>query len=131
MSMKNNEDVQRQEIDVREFPNLTEEELEYAESVNQLEFMEEFCHESSVGKYHWFNSMGFSLQYAGNGEFRCIYAVDHPGLNYCLALVNHTVMCVGGHIVFSPYTVLVPYVERSVDNESQSEVKPVYGMEVA
>ena len=42
---------------------------EYAEQPEQLEFMEDFSRDASVGKYHWFNAMGFSLQYAGNGEF--------------------------------------------------------------
>ena len=101
-----------------------------------IDIDEEWVHgielgETSVGKYHWFNSMGFSLQYAGNGEFRCIYAVDHPGLYHCLALVNHTVKCVGGYIVFAPYTVLVPYIQQTVNDEPQSEAKPVYGIEVA
>lgn len=129
--MKSNNNPQSVEIDALVLPELSEEELEYAEHADQLDFMEGFSQEGSVGKYHWFNSMGFSLQYAGNGEFRCIYAVDHPGLYHCLALVNHTVKCVGGYIVFAPYTVLVPYVEQIVQDEPQSEAKPVYGMEVA
>lgn len=129
MKSKNNQ--QEMEIDVLQLPQLSEDELEYAEHANQLEFIEDFSREASIGKYHWFNSMGFSLQYAGNGEFRCIYAVDHPGLYHCLALVNHTVKCVGGHIKFAPYTILVPYLEQSVDDVPQSRAKPVYGMEVA
>ena len=131
MSMKSKENHQRLDIDLLNLPVLTEEELDYAERPEQLEFMEEFCSESGVGKYHWFNAMGFSLQYAGNGEFRCIYAVDHPGLYHCIALVNHTIKCVGGYIVFAPYTVLVPYVEQPVDDVPQSDVEAVYGMEVA
>ena len=127
-SMNNQREV---EIDVLDLPGLSDDELEYAEQSEQLEFMEEFSCDGSIGKYHWFNSMGFSLQYAGNGEFRCIYAVDHPGLYNCLALVNHTVKCVGGHITFAPYTILVPYVEQPVDEAPQSKAKPVYGMEVA
>ena len=129
--MKSNNNPQSAEIHEVVLPDLSEEELEYAENAAQLEFMEDFSLEASVGKYHWFNSMGFSLQYAGNGEFRCIYAVDHPGLYHCLALVNHTIKCVGGYIVFAPYTVLVPYVQQTVNDEPQSEAKPVYGIEVA
>lgn len=129
--MKSNNNPQSAEIDEVVLPDLSEEELEYAENAAQLDFMEDFSRETSVGKYYWFNSMGFSLQYAGNGEFRCIYAVDHPGLYHCLALVNHSIKCVGGYIVFAPYTVLVPYVEQTVDDEPQSEAKPVYGIEVA
>ena len=129
--MKSKENQQEIGIDVLNLPDLTEDELEYAEQPEQLEFMEDFSRDASVGKYHWFNAMGFSLQYAGNGEFRCIYAVDHPGLYHCLALVNHTVKCVGCHITFAPYTILVPYVEQSVDDVPQRTAKPVYGMEVA
>ena len=129
--MKSNNNPQSAEIDEVVLPDLSEEELEYAENAAQLDFMEDFSRETSVGKYHWFNSMGFSLQYAGNGEFRCIYAVDHPGLYHCLALVNHKIKCVGGYIVFAPYTVLVPYVEQTADDEPQPEAKPVYGIEVA
>ena len=129
--MKSKKDLQKFGTDILQLPELSEDELEYAEHENQLEFMEDFCREGRIGKYHWFNSMGFSLQYAGNGEFRCIYAVDHPGLYHCLALVSHTIKCVGGHITFAPYTILVPYVEQSVDDVPQSTVKPVYGMEVA
>ncbi len=129
--MKSKKNQQERGIDVLDLPGLTEDELEYAEQPEQLEFMEDFSRDASVGKYHWFNFMGFSLQYAGNGEFRCIYAVDHPGLYHCLALVNHTVKCVGGHITFAPYTILVPYVEQSVDDVPQPTAKPVYGMEVA
>ena len=129
--MKSKKNQQEIGIDVLNLPGLTEDELEYAEQPEQLEFMEDFSRDASVGKYHWFNVMGFSLQYAGNGEFRCIYAVDHPGLYHCLALVNHTVNCVGCHITFAPYTILVPYVEQSVDDVPQRTAKPVYGMEVA
>ena len=129
--MKSNNNPQSAEIDEVVLPDLSEEELEYAENEAQLDFMVDFCRDTSVGKYHWYTSMGFSLQYAGNGEFRCIYAVDHPGLYHCLAVGNHTVKCVGGYIVFAPYTVLVPYVQQTVDDEPQSEAKPVYGIEVA
>tara|TARA_B100000963_G_scaffold74936_1_gene63038 strand:- start:624 stop:1016 length:393 start_codon:yes stop_codon:yes gene_type:complete len=118
-------------LDLQHLPELTKEEMEYAESKHQVDFMREFASDVAVGKYHWFEELGFSLQYAGNGEFRCIYLVDHPGAAYCLALVNHTIRHLSGYLALEPYTIVVPYEENTETMSNAANVEHVYGMEVA
>ncbi|MAF93327.1 hypothetical protein CMO85_01525 [Candidatus Woesearchaeota archaeon] len=135
MSMKSDYEINSDttlSFDMSTLPVLSDEEMRYAEEPNQLEFIRGFMLEESIGKYHWFGTMGFSLQYAGEGEFRCIFLVNHPEIEYCMALVNHTVKHLGGHIVLAPYTIVVAYVareEEAVGNPAPKE--EYYGMEVA
>tara|TARA_B100001113_G_scaffold191907_1_gene157314 strand:- start:228 stop:620 length:393 start_codon:yes stop_codon:yes gene_type:complete len=117
--------------DIQHLPELNVEDMEYAESKEQVDFMREFASDEAVGKYHWFEKMGFSLQYAGNGEFRCIYLVDHPGAAYCLALVNHTIRHLSGYLALEPYMIVVPYEENTETMSNAANVEHVYGIEVA
>ena len=136
--MKNNEVSNPDKtltFDISSLPELSEEDRAYAQGSEQLDFIRGFMLDASIGKYHWFGHMGFSLQYAGDGEFRCIFLVNHPEIEYCMALVNHSIERVGGHIVLEPYTIVVPFVEDHVEDDEERNQPPVkqehYGMEVA
>ena len=133
MSMKGIDDEIQSTLtfDMTTLPDLSEEDMNYAKEPDQLEFIQGFMSTSSIGKYHWFGNMGFSLQYTGGGEFRCIFLVNHPEIEYCLALVNHSIEHVGGHIVLEPYTIVVPFVEPEEPVETAPVKEEYYGMEVA
>ena len=122
-------------FDISSLPELSEEDRAYAQGSEQLDFIRGFMLDASIGKYHWFGHMGFSLQYAGDGEFRCIFLVNHPEIEYCMALVNHSFERVGGHIVIGPYTIVVPFVEVHVEDDEERSQPPLkqkhYCMEVA
>lgn len=131
MSMKSIEAEVGLTFDISTLPELSEEDKKYAQKPDQIDFIRGFMAASSLGKYHWFGQMGFVLQYAGNGEFRCILLVNHPEIEYCMALVNHSVEYVGGHIVLQPYTIVVPFVEPDESVEAPPVKDDHFGMEVA
>lgn len=131
MSMKSIEAEVGLTFDISTLPELSEGDKKYAQKPDQIDFIRGFMAASSLGKYHWFGQMGFVLQYAGNGEFRCIFLVNHPEIEYCMALVNHSVEYVGGHIVLQPYTIVVPFVEPDESVEAPPVKDDHFGMEVA
>jgi len=131
MSMKSIEAEVGLTFDISTLPELSEEDKKYAQKPDQIDFIRGFMAASCLGKYHWFGQMGFVLQYAGNGEFRCIFLVNHPEIEYCMALVNHSVEYVGGHIVLQPYTIVVPFVEPDESVEAPPVKDDYFGMEVA
>ena len=140
----NKEDTKGQvkETNLREFsaeglPSINDEEFAAAVQPKNVKFIRDLCSERTVGRFHWFESMGFVLQNGGNGELRCIYLVDHPHIELDLAFVHATIKHVGAKLVFAPYTVVVPFDEEHAntmnaqeDSKPPSESAPV-GMEVA
>ena len=118
-------------------PSVNDEEFAAAVQVKNVKFIRDLCSERTVGRFHWFESMGFVLQNGGNGELRCIYLVDHPHVELDLAFVHATIKHVGAKLVFAPYTVVVPFDEKYAGNMSAEEnPKPPsehvpMGMEVA
>jgi hypothetical protein len=118
-------------------PSVNDEEFAAAVQVKNVKFIRDLCSERTVGRFHWFESMGFVLQNGGNGELRCIYLVDHPHIELDLAFVHATIKHVGAKLVFAPYTVVVPFDEKYADamntekeSSPPSEAASV-GMEVA
>lgn len=134
--------IQLEETNLREFsveglPSIDDEEFAAAVQPKNVKFIRDLSSERTVGRFHWFESMGFVLQNGGNGELRCIYLVDHPNIELDLAFVHATIKHVGAKLVFAPYTVVVPFDEKYAGNMSAeedskppSETVPV-GMEVA
>jgi len=128
--------------DPREFsaeglPSINDEEFATAVQPENVKFMRELCSERTVGRFHWFENLGFVLQNGGNGELRCIYVVDHPQIDQVLAIVHATIKHVGAKLVFAPFTVVVPFDEDEAyitdaeeDSKQPSEPAPM-GMEVA
>ena len=140
----NQGDTNRQveETTLREFsaeglPSINDEEFAAAVQPKNVQFIRDLCSDRTVGRFHWFESMGFVLQNGGNGELRCIYLVDHPHIELDLAFVHATIKHVGAKLVFAPYTVVVPFDEdyansmsTKEDSKPLSETAPM-GMEVA
>jgi hypothetical protein len=118
-------------------PSINDEEFAAAVQPKNVQFIRDLCSNLTIGRFHWFESMGFVLQNGGNGELRCIYLVDHPDIELDLAFVNATINHVGAKLVFAPYTVVVPYDEKyastmNIDKDSDSSSAPAsVGMEVA
>lgn len=131
------EELTSREFSAEGLPSVNDEEFAAAVQPKNVKFIRDLCSERTVGRFHWFESMGFVLQNGGNRELRCIYLVDHPQIEFDLAFVHATIKHVGAKLVFAPYTVVVPFDERYADNlndeegsKPPSEPVPV-GMEVA
>ncbi len=120
-----------------ELPDISDEDFATAVQPKNVKFIRELCSERTVGRFHWFESMGFVLQNGGNGELRCIYLVDHPDVELDLALIHATIQHVGAKLVFAPYTVVVPFEEeyattKKAEEDSKPPSEPTQiGMEVA
>ncbi len=131
------EETKFREFSAEGLPSIDDEEFAAAVQPKNVKFIRELCSELTVGRFHWFESMGFVLQNGGNGELRCIYLVDHPHIELDLAFVHATIKHVGATLVFAPYTVVVPFDEKYAGNMSAEEnPKPSsehvpMGMEVA
>lgn len=129
--------VQTCELSAEALPPINDEEFAAAVQPKNVKFIRELCSDQTIGRFHWFESMGFVLQNGGNGELRCIYLVDHPHIEIDLAFVHATIQHVGGKLVFAPYTVVVPFDEakaNTMNNENEptpSSVPDPVGMEVA
>ena len=107
--------------------------LHQAAAPSDVEYMREFLSKEEVGRYHWFENLGFTLQNAGAGILRCIHIVDHEAAILSLSIVRQTIEFAGGRLELAPYTVIRPMadaVEGPQESEEQ-EVAQVVGMEVA
>lgn len=129
--------AQTREFSAEGLPPINDEAFAAAVQPNNVQFIRELCSDGTVGRFHWFESMGFVLQNGGNRELRCIYLVNHPHIEHDLAFVHATIQHVGGKLVFAPYTVVVPFDETKVNtmnNENEPTPSPgadPVGMEVA
>ena len=115
-----------------QLPELSADDLHYAATPNHVEFMADFMQAEHVGRYHWFENFGFTLQNAGQDCLRCIHVVDHEGAILSLAIAKETIRLAGGILELAPYTVVRPFVGQSkVSAPVQTPATPVTGMEVA
>ena len=116
-----------------EMPELNASQLHQAADPSDVAYMKHFLSKEEVGRYHWFDNLGFTLQNAGAGVLRCIHLVDHEAAVLSLSIARQTIELAGGRLEVAPYTVIRPMadvVEEPQEGEEQ-EVAQVVGMEVA
>lgn len=116
-----------------EMPELNASQLHQAADPSDIEFMKRFLRKEDVGRYHWFENLGFTLQNAGAGALRCIHLVDHEAAVLSLSIARQTIELAGGRLEVAPYTIIRPMaveVEEGQEGEEQVMAQ-VDGMEVA
>ena len=104
-----------------QLPTLTASDLHAAAIPDNIAFFADFMLKQNVGRYHWFERQGFTLQNAGAGVIRCVYVVDHASSLHNLALVNETVSLAGGCLELAPFTVVSPMLEGDKDEQAECE----------
>lgn len=116
-----------------EMPELNASQLHQAADPSDIDFMKRFLRKEDVGRYHWFENLGFTLQNAGAGALRCIHLVDHEAAVLSLSIARQTIELAGGRLEVAPYTIIRPMaveVEEGQEGEEQV-IAQVNGMEVA
>lgn len=119
-----------------EMPELDASQMHQAAEPSGIEYMKDFLRKEEVGRYHWFESFGFTLQNAGAGVLRCIHLVDHEAAVLSLSIMRQTIELAGGRLEVAPYTVIRPMadeVEEGLEGKEgeEQEVAQAVGMEVA
>ena len=119
-----------------EMPELDSSQMHQAAEPSGIEYMKDFLRKEEVGRYHWFESFGFTLQNAGAGVLRCIHLVDHEAAVLSLSIMRQTIELAGGRLEVAPYTVIRPMadeVEEGLEGKEgeEQEVAQAVGMEVA
>jgi len=102
-----------------QLPALSPSDLHAAAAPDNIQFMTDFMAKENVGRLHWFEHLGFTLQNAGAGVLRCVYMVDHEIAVHALAMANETIVLAGGSLELAPYTVVRPFVA----NDQRDEVE--------
>ena len=123
-----------------EMPELDASQMHQAAEPSGIEYMKDFLRKEEVGRYHWFESFGFTLQNAGAGVLRCIHLVDHEAAVLSLSIMRQTIELAGGRLEVAPYTVIRPMADEveeglegkeGEEQEVAQEVAQAVGMEVA
>ena len=119
-----------------EMPELDASQMHQAAEPSGIEYMKDFLRKEEVGRYHWFESFGFTLQNAGAGVLRCIHLVDHEAAVLSLSIMRQTIELAGGRLEVAPYTVIRPMadeMEEGLEGKEgeEQEVAQAVGMEVA
>jgi hypothetical protein len=119
-------------------PELDASDMHIAATPSRIAFMGHFMASENVGRYHWFEAQGFTLQNAGAGVLRCIHLVDDEYALLCLARANQTIALAGGVLELAPFTVVQPFLVEEAEDLSHESNQPasapkasVAGMEVA
>lgn len=128
-----------------QLPALSPSDLHAAAAPDNIQFMIDFMAKENVGRLHWFEHLGFTLQNAGAGVLRCVYMADHEIAVHALAMANETIVLAGGSLELAPHTVVRPFVAndqhaeveggddqlKAAHQESPRDDSTVLGMEVA
>lgn len=121
-----------------QLPELDPSDMHIAATPSRIAFIDYFMSSENVGRYHWFEAQGFTLQNAGAGVLRCIHLVDDEYALLCLARANQTIGLAGGVLELAPFTVVQPFLADENDDISHESHQPAsatkvsaVGMEVA
>ena len=110
-------------------PDLSQEDIETAESVHCKSWVLRKLENGRVGCFNWNEEMCLGLQVAGENSLRC-FAAGNIGLSlYSMAMLKHTCESVGVVFETEGYTMLIQL--DSSEEASETETADVLGMEVA
>lgn len=130
--------------DLTLLPALYRYEIEMATHKEQVELMRMVMQQQHVGHRFAYRTLGFVMQYVGDGLMRCIQVTTDERSLVWLSMYSETVHAAGGHVQLAPYTVLVQPELFAEQNEvslneadhkipfaQKSREAPRIGMEVA
>ena len=110
-------------------PELSQEDIETAESVHCKSWVLRKLENGRVGCFNWNEEMCLGLQVAGENSLRC-FAAGNIGVSlYSMAMLKHTCESVGVVFETEGYTMLIQL--DSSEEASETETVDVLGMEVA
>ncbi len=110
-------------------PELSSKDLRFAELHENKVWAINYLSPENVGEFSWIGGLGLALQNIGNNTLRCICIYDDPPAIVNLAIVNHTILSIGGILEYGDFTVLREWIQPEEDTK-EIEVE-LLGMEVA
>ena len=110
-------------------PELSQEDIETAESVHCKSWVLRKLESGRVGCFNWNEEMCLGLQVAGENSLRCFAAGNIGSSLYSMAMLKHTCESVGVVFETEDYTMLIQLDSREEDAETESV--ETLGMEVA
>ena len=131
-NITNNEENKREETVVYTdamLPELSQEDIETAESVHCKSWVLRRLESGRVGCFNWNEEMCLGLQVAGENSLRCFAAGNIGSSLYSMAMLKHTCESVGVVFETEGYTMLIQLDSREEDAETESV--NTLGMEVA
>ena len=131
-NITNNEENKREETVVYTdamLPELSQEDIETAESVHCKSWVLRKLESGRVGCFNWNEEMCLGLQVAGENSLRCFAAGNIGSSLYSMAMLKHTCESVGVVFETEGYTMLIQLDSREEDAETESV--NTLGMEVA
>jgi len=129
---KNNDEINkniRKFVTKEDLPDLTEELLELAGSINNKSFVLSFMKVENIGQYKFYGSLGFTVQNVGEGIVRCIQIYDDVFCLESLAMYAKTVEIVGGVLELGQFAIIAPV--NKIKEEMDCNKSTAIGMEVA
>ena len=131
-NITNNEENKKEETAVYTdamLPELSQEDIETAESVHCKSWVLRKLENGRVGCFNWNEEMCLGLQVAGENSLRC-FAAGNIGLSlYSMAMLKHTCESVGVFFETEGYTMLIQL--DSSEGAAETESVDTLGMEVA
>lgn len=110
-------------------PELSQEDIETAESVHCKSWVLRKLESGRVGCFNWNEEMCLGLQVAGENSLRCFAAGNIGSSLYSMAMLKHTCESVGVVFETEGYTVLIQ--PDSDDEATEAGSVDTLGMEVA
>ena len=132
MNTTNNEENKKEETVVYTdamLPELSQEDIEAAESVHCKSWVLGILESGRVGCFNWNEEMCLGLQTTGENSMRCFAAGNIQFALRSLAMLKHTCVSVGVVFETEGYTVLIQPDSEAPAEETEAAA-PV-GMEVA
>ena len=126
MSKINDSESDKMTVEER-LPDIIGENYENAVGHKALSWAHGFMQDHCVGQTAWLGEWGLQLQKISENVVRCVAVVDHPFSLGSLAMTKLTFETADIKLEVSPYTVVIPYVEKKDNLEGRSQA----GLEVA
>ena len=111
-------------------PSLSEEDLAWVWEHERRQWAHGWMAGLVDGQVHWFGSDGIMMQKVDDGTVRILSMIDHEWCFRQVAYMRATFEAVSVEVELDPYTVLMPYVEPS-EEEQDEQPDDSPGMEVA
>lgn len=145
-SPRNIHEAERGERDLTLLPSLLQDEIAFAHTHQNKQFVMSLASKERVGSLASFPELGFVIQTVAEGVLRCLLVDQDPASLLNLAMFAETVHAVGCIIQIAPFAVLVStegfnfalthgakalQEDSSEKSKNHSVTQDPYGMEVA
>ena len=120
LKQKSNQKNQAENWKIDSLPKLTDYDTNVALSHENRIWAMNFSKLENIGKIHFMESMGFTIQNSGNYNVRCICVVDHFECRIGLALMKETLHSIRVNFDLENMVVM-PFIEPEENQETADE----------